>query len=109
METETLTESKDLNNGKENDRTVDLTSETQTDTQGKRECLNNTNTDKIPADLTRGAQLNALVDVDVEDLNDGGVNERTLTSDVPVTIVTTGSRSPGRGEGYHRGQYWIPC
>lgn len=105
--TETLTESEDLINS--NDRTVYLTSETQTDTQVKSEHLNNTTTDKIPVNLTSDVQLKTLVNV--QDLKNGEENERTLqlTTEAQVTIVTTGSSSPGKPEGYHRGQYWIPC
>lgn len=105
--TETLTESEDLINS--NDRTVYLTSETQTDTQVKSEHLNNTTTDKIPVNLRSDVQLKTLVNV--QDLKNGEENERTLqlTTEAQVTIVTTGSSSPGKPEGYHRGQYWIPC
>ena len=67
------TRSKDLN---QNDRTVNLISKTHPDTQGNKEHLISTTTDKIHVELTRDVQLNALVNV--EDLNHGGVNERIL-------------------------------
>lgn len=101
--TEILTKSNDLNNSIENDRTMDLTSEKLNDTQVETEHLNKTTTDMIPADLTRDVGLKTLVNV--EDLNDGRDNESTLTSEASVAAPC----SPGKPEGYHRGQYWIPC
>lgn len=101
--TEILTKSNDLNNSNENNRTMDLTSEKLTDKQIETEHLNNTTADMIPVGLTRDVRLKTLVNV--EDLNDGRDNQSTLTSEAPVAA----SCSPGKPEGYHRGQYWIPC
>lgn len=101
--TEILTENNDLNNSNENNRTMDLTSEKLTDTLVEKEHLNNTTADMIPVGLTRDVRLKTLVNI--EDLNDGRDNESTLTSEAPVAA----SCSPGKPEGYHRGQYWIPC
>lgn len=97
--TEILTKSNDLNNSNENNRTMDLTSEKLPDTHVETEHFNNTTTDMIPAGLTRDVRLKTLVNV--EDLNDGRDNQSTLTSEEPVAT--------GKPEGYHRGQYWIPC
>ena len=101
--TEILTESNELNNSNENKRIMDLTSEKLTDTQVEKEHLNNTTTDMIHVGLTRDVRLKTLVNV--EDLNDGRDNESSLTSEAPVAA----SCSPSKPEGYHRGQYWIPC
>ena len=80
------------NNGHEDKETVGLISEIKLKCSKDEDYSNeDTSADNETKSLTAS-----------QDMNNSNENDKT------VDIVTTGSCSPGRRRGYHRGQYWIP-